>query len=113
MEADLQLNLTGDSTFKGNTSLSNLQVKDPESEAMKSLESELDLDLSWNTQQLDIRPSSLKLTPTAQGGNVLKLSGQIPLLPFDGIQRKFENGIAFHGFDFLLRLGGRFQRRGN
>ena len=82
LEAELQLDLNGESTLKGNTSLSNLKVKDPESEQIKKLQSELDLDLAWNTQHLEIRPSSFKLTPTSLAGNVIKVSGQIPLLPF-------------------------------
>ena len=81
MKANLELDMAGQSTFKGNTSLSNLQVKDPQTDTMKNLEVALDLDLGWNSQQLDIRPSSLKLTPTTQGGNNLKLSGQLPLIP--------------------------------
>ena len=82
LEAELQLDLNGESTLKGNTSLSNLKVKDPESERIKELQSELDLDLAWNTEHLEIRPSSFKLTPTSLAGNVIKVSGQIPLLPF-------------------------------
>ncbi|MDA7632158.1 AsmA family protein, partial [Verrucomicrobia bacterium] len=82
LEAELQLDLNGESTLKGNTSLSNLKVKDPESKQIKKLQSELDLDLAWNTQHLEIRPSSFKLTPTSLAGNVIKVSGQIPLLPF-------------------------------
>ena len=82
LEAELQLDLNGESTLKGNTSLSNLKVKDPESKQIKKLQSELDLDLAWNTQHLKIRPSSFKLTPTSLAGNVIKVSGQIPLLPF-------------------------------
>ena len=82
LEAELQLDLNGESTLKGNTSLSNLKVKDPESERIKELQSELDLDLAWNTQHLEIRPSFFKLTPTSLADNVIKVSGQIPLLPF-------------------------------
>ncbi|MDA7660243.1 AsmA-like C-terminal region-containing protein, partial [Verrucomicrobia bacterium] len=82
LEAELQLDLNGESTLKGNTSLSNLKVKDPESERIKELQSELDLDLAWNTQHLEIRPSFFKLTPTSLANNVIKVSGQIPLLPF-------------------------------
>ena len=82
LEAELQLDLNGESTLKGNTNLSNLKAKDPESELIKELQSELDLDLAWNTEHLKIRPSSLKLTPTSQAGNVIKVSGEIPLLPF-------------------------------
>lgn len=82
LEAELQLDLNGESTLKGNTSLSKLKVKDPGSELIKELQSELDLDLAWNTEHVEIRPSSLKLTPTSLAGNVIKVSGQIPLLPF-------------------------------
>ncbi|MDA7525271.1 AsmA family protein, partial [Verrucomicrobia bacterium] len=84
LEAELQLDLNGESTLKGNTSLSNLKVRDPESERIKELQSELDLDLAWNTQHLEIRPSFFKLTPTSLADNVIKVSGQIPFMASKG-----------------------------
>lgn len=81
MQAKLELDLEAESSFIGNISLSNLQVKDPETDALQSLKSELELDVAWNKEQLDIRSSNLKLSPTANAGNTLKLSGQLPMVP--------------------------------
>ena len=77
----LDVDLAAESSFQGKVDVTNLQYEDAETKEIRKLMSELGWDLAWTAEQLDIRESTLKLSPTARAGNTLKLSGQLPIQP--------------------------------
>lgn len=81
LNGELELDPAAESSFQGKVDITNLQYEDAETKDIRKLMTELVWDLGWTADQLDIREGTLKLSPTAKAGNILKLSGHLPMQP--------------------------------